>query len=118
MITGLPQGYVRFGSIAHRILVALHELGDMGQTDLNEEIDESPGAIGMQLTNLRRHGFIFIVRKASRCGTGQVTQAIYSLQRPEQVPCYRKATGAERQTRYRKAKKMQVASVFELRVVF
>jgi DNA-binding HxlR family transcriptional regulator len=117
MNPGLPQGFVRFGSIAHRILIALHELGDMRHRDLVDEMpDLSVSCIGMSLHRLMQAGLIHRVGVAAAYDTGEKTGSIYSLRPPTRHIRRHRATAAERTARYRAAQRLrQATSVFAWR---
>jgi hypothetical protein len=117
MKPGLPQGYVQFGTLAHRILVVLHELGNMRHRDLVEEMpDLLAGCISVALRRLARAGLIHRVGVASAYDTGEKTGSIYSLHPPTHYVRRRRVPGAERAARYRAAQRMrQATSVFAWR---
>lgn len=118
---GLAQGFVRFGSMAHHVLLKMHELGDMRYTDLVTEMpDEVPRAIGTAIDRLRKHKFIHRKDLATKYVTGEKTQWLYSLGPKTNKDGYkhRPATNAEKAARYRAnqaALRRRVPSVFEFR---
>src|SRR5437867_9048088 len=99
MIIGLAQGFLKFGTSAHKLLLALHELGDMRQCDLREETGIAKEQMSMLLLRLTDYRFIYRVRKASVYDTGDMTQWVYSLRHRWSVK-YKPHTPAERQGRY------------------
>lgn len=117
---GIRQGFVCFGTVAHRILVAMHQAGDMRLRDLDEELrDVAVAAISMQLTRLERYGLVHRIKKAPLYSTGDKTQWIYSLTPPARPPApYHRATTRERSARERgrrAQRAVRVPSVFDWR---
>lgn len=113
---GLPQGFVEFGTVAHRVLLALHAIGEGTQKDIEEEIAEQ--IIGISSTIYRLHiaGFIYKSGTLSKYDSGLYrTQWIYSLDKPKKVPAFRKATVSERTRKYRERKAGKIDSVFKFR---
>lgn len=115
MIIGLPQGFVRFGEMAHKILVAIHTLGPMRLRDLHEEFGNDRKAIGMMLFRLEKHGFIFPQEVIPQAVSGDKTQRVFGLQPPKYRKKYKPVSGKERQQRCRDRRKMRAASVFDFR---
>lgn len=112
---GLPNGFVPFGTVAHRVLVALLELGDLRCADLVVELaDVDQRAVGMALTRLARWGFIFKRRTVNARTKFERTQALWTL-RPCQTAPFHRITCAERCRRYHQRKRLQVPSVFAFR---
>jgi DNA-binding IclR family transcriptional regulator len=101
---GLSRGFVLIPSTAAKILCALHEHGDMTSADLAEEADCTVALASMTLTRLVRHGFCFVVDKAP---------PRYSLKRRQLR--YAPETSAQRSQRWRAAKRLRVASIWEFR---
>lgn len=116
-VTGLPQGFVQFDTVACRVLKALHALGSGTQSDIMEEAEITGWQACTAIHRLRVHGFLFKIGTRSTYETGRIdtTQWIYSLH-PRQIrQKYRKATPAERTRKYRERKAMKAASVFNFR---
>lgn len=114
MNVGLAHGFVRFGTTPHRVLVLLHELGDLGHRELVEETRADPRLVAMTLQRLAKHRFIFPAGVDAQPATGEKTQRRWSLQRRRIEP-YRPLTMAERQARYRATTRRRAPSVFEWR---
>lgn len=117
MNPGLAQGFVRFGTVAHRILLAMHEHGDMRHSELVEELDVPTGNVGMNLTRLARYRFIWPAGKVSKYETGAAkTEMLFSLVHRRCIDQkYEPASGPEKQKYYRDARRKRVASVWEFR---
>jgi len=105
MNAGLPQGFVRFGTTAHLILVHLAEVGETSQVNLQEELGFDAREVGMNLTRLRRHKFI---RKLGRldgylfeCRTQAVYTLFHSGIRADIYVGVKNKTTAERTRKYR-----------------
>lgn len=117
MRIGLPQGFVRFGTYHHRILVAMLQLGPLRHRDVVEDLGLSPGAASVALAQLADARMIHRQPPARAYDTGERTQAVWGLDRyrgPLSVRTVR-ASAAERQARYRTARRQRVASVWEFR---
>lgn len=118
---GLKQGFVKFGTIAHRILVALHRRGKASIFTwfVLEMPDLDDKAIAMTLTYLGRYGYIFNTGKVnghdSPTGVAQTRWALREVTRPR----YRRISQAKRQAKCRNAKReaqaARVPSVFQFR---
>jgi hypothetical protein len=110
---GLPQGFVRFGTLAHRILLHIHHYGPAGHDDLQQDLQDI--GISANLGRLHKHGFLFKVGRthvASGIRSGNVfglTRAHHNMHK------IKMAAPGERQARYRAAQKLKVPSVFEFR---
>lgn len=119
MNPGLGQGFVRFGTVAHDILLYLHEHGPARYTDLFEELGHSRG-VSANLRRLRKFGFIYKYDVSPLKETGERTQAVWSLSMPpgyrvRRMRDYKPLTPAERTKRYRERKKKRVSSIWEFR---
>jgi len=112
---GLAQGFVRFGTTPHRVLVLLHELGDLGHRELVEETGADPRLVAVTLQRLARFKFIFPAGVDAQPATGEKTQRRWALKRNPNLRSYRPLTVAERQARYRATTRRRVASVWEFR---
>lgn len=112
---GLPNGFVQFDTLAHRVLVALHELGDLRCTDLVDElVDVDQRHVGMALTRLARWGFIFRRRRVTARTAFERTQALWTLQACKEIQ-FRRMSCAERCRRYHARRRVQVSTVFAFR---
>lgn len=110
---GLPQGFVRFGTVAHSILLALR-FGDATMAELVEECGLSAAEVSRTLLRLKHGRFVHRHTKVSKYDTGlQRSQYLYSLKRRAAVP-YAPAAGSVRQARHTAARSMRVSSVFEI----
>jgi hypothetical protein len=112
---GIPQGFVKFGSAAHRILKHIHECGNSTPIMLQEALDLNRHHCGMVLTRLVRHGFLYRVDKAPEVVTGEKTAFIYSLTPSDRRIRYQPLSAIERSRRARQKKKIKVPSVFAFR---
>jgi hypothetical protein len=120
MNAGLANGFVRFGSTAHRILLYIHANREAGHRDFVEEFgDLLPNNIGITLTRLRRFGYIVKVRTLDPYIEKCRTQAVYRIApRPGieiQPKPYQNKSKIERSSKYRKRCKVKVPSVFQFR---
>ena len=117
MNAGLAQGFVRFNTVAHEILLLLHEFGRMRHSDFVEELGSEKAAnVSATLKRLHVFGFIHPCGKLSKyIARDARTQQVWSLEIPEKITDYKRASVRERTRRYRAAKKLQVASVFDWR---
>ena len=113
---GIPQGFIKFGSIAHWILLAVHRIGEA--MTLSEVASELPGvcprAICQTLTRLTKYGFIHRLgkRRTESCHP----EYVYSLKEGKFRP-WERDTDYERAKKYRARKAraaLRVASVFQL----
>lgn len=117
MNPGLGKGFVKFGSCAHAILLKFHELGDMDQLMLAEELPQfSFDHIGMTIFRLRDNGFIARQDRASKYQTGHSrTMWKYGLgPRPKRYDTL-PVSDVEKCARSRAAAKLRTPSVFEFR---
>lgn len=111
-VAGLPQGYVRFGSLAHQVLLALAEHGDQRQVDLVELLEAYPRYVGMALSRLSKFGFIYARRKVR--ATGERTQKLWTLE-PVEMASWRRLSVRERTRSYRARQALRAPSVFAFR---
>jgi hypothetical protein len=116
-VTGLPQGFVAFDTVACRVLKALHVLKKGTQSDIMEEAGITGWQACTAIHRLRKHGFLHKID--TRCtydvGRTEKTQWVYSLVRRGIAKKYKKATPAERTRQYRARKAMKATSVFNFR---
>jgi hypothetical protein len=114
--TGIPEGFIKFGTVAYRILTTLHKFGPMSIAMLHEEIgyeSDSINAVSTTLTRLKRHNFVKII------GTdrlpGKRSHSIYLLKHmrtPHGFESTPPVSKAERTRQYRARKKVVVNNVF------
>jgi len=117
MNPGLPQGFVKFGTLAHRVLKLIHELGNLRHMDIADELPEfEEGHIAAVLQRLRAGKYIFKQDRALKYNTGERTQWIYGLQPSKSDHHYtRISTPAERTARYReKLRARKTSSIFSV----
>jgi hypothetical protein len=115
-IIGLPQGFVRFGTLAHRVLVAIHEYGPMTVTSLKIELpDVDIRALSTILGRLEVARFVFDIGRVGQYESGERTQTKYDLQQNINRRPYKCVTHAQRSARYREKNRRRVASVFDFR---
>lgn len=117
MNPGLAQGFLRFGTLLHDILLLLYNHGDMRQKDFVEELGrDATFGIAVSLRRLEKHGFIYACGKLHKYKANDgPTQMVWSLNPPEKILECKRASARERTRRYRAKKKTQVASVFDWR---
>ncbi len=114
---GIRSGYIPFNTVAHKILIALHQAGDMTQRDLLEYIDISEysmhdiSAVLMRLLEAK-----FIYRSHKVPGIPPNTRAVwlYTLT-PTKTKKYKRKSAVERSREYRRRKALVQPSVFTFR---
>lgn len=109
--TGLKDGYVRLGTLAHRILVYVYETGPALHAELVEVMRGEVGLSG-NLSRLVRHGFLHRAGR-QRYRVGLRGGALYALDKPRVMVVDNTPTMS--QARYRSGKRLKVASVFDFR---
>lgn len=114
---GLGTGFLPFNTIAHRILLAMHEVGDMTHRDILEYIDiegYEMHSIGSVTQRLTKNKFIYRARKVP--GPPDFPRAVwlYTL-KPTKKILYQRKTGAERSRAYRAKRNVVQPSVFTFR---
>ena len=116
---GLPSKFVGFNTMAHRILVHLHQHGPSSAGVLAEDLRgtarEPLKAVSANLVRLHRGGFIFIVGR-SRVVNGTRSSYLYGL--TESRAGAERVTikdGATRSREWRAKKALKVPSVFQFR---
>jgi DNA-binding transcriptional ArsR family regulator len=117
MNPGLKQGFVRFGTAAHKILLAVHELGRATHAIILEETELEPREVGMNLTRLRECGFLVKLGRVDGYVHNCRTQAMYAIPagKLRKLPEFQNKTAQERTRKLRATKKMKVPSVFNFR---
>lgn len=118
MNAGIAQGFIRFGTLAHQILILMHETGHQSNSSLTDtligDLADPPQAIAVNLQRLLRHGFIFVVGK-DRPPVGR-SHRIYGLTPQVNILRVRKMTPQERTAKYRARRALQqTTSVFTFR---
>lgn len=113
-VAGLPQGYVRFGSLAHQVLLALAEHGDLRLVDLVELLEADPRYVGTALSRLSKFGFIYARRKARGRHQGERTQRQWTLE-PVEMASWRPRSVLERSRSKRARQALRAPSVFAFR---
>lgn len=114
MNPGLGMGFVRFGTLAHHILVLIHEEGPQTNASISAQYGEAQ-AVAANIQRLLANGFLFVVGK-DRPAVGR-SHRVYGLTKPEsQRGFLRRMTGAERSAKYRKRKPLrETNSIFNFR---
>lgn len=111
---GLKDGYVRLNTLAHRILLYVHEAGPTLHAELVEVLRGEVG-LSANLGRLVRHGFLHRAgHQAYKPGVRG--GSLFSIEKPhwrlaQTVP----TTPRSRQHRYRAGRALKVPSVFEFR---
>lgn len=110
---GLKDGFARFGTLAHRILLHIHESGPTLHADLVEAMREESG-VSVNLGRLVRHGFLHRAgRMAFRSGVR--SGYLFALKKPHSRVSLEPPPPSVGQARYRAASSLKVPSVFEFR---
>jgi transcription initiation factor IIE alpha subunit len=116
MKPGLPQGYVEFETLAHKILLALYEHDKMTHAELREYLDGEPRHLSTILQRLKATGFIYDHGKVSKYDTKLLrSQTVWSLRRRAAPHKYKPASHTERQRHYRQKLRIKVPSAFDFR---
>lgn len=111
---GLKDGYVRLNTLAHRILLYIHEAGPTLHAELVEVLRGEVG-LSANLGRLVRHGFLHRAgHQAYKPGVRG--GSLFSIEKPhwrlaQTVPAPPKVS----QDRYRAGRALKVPSVFEFR---
>lgn len=114
---GLPQGYVKFGSLACTILRTYHEYGGMSHTDLVRTVDADPRHAATIVNRLHKLGYIFKQNRAGKYNTEfNKTEWIFGLTpNPYQHYEVKIQTSASRSARYRaKLRARRANSIFNM----
>ena len=116
---GLAQGFLRFGTVYHRILMLFQEHDEVKFSLAVEMLEDTPNSVGMALTRLAALGFIFPQRTDPPTRTkGGKPEQVFGLVPVEKVKKYRNKSQRQRQRDYRARKSAQeigrVPSVFDL----
>jgi hypothetical protein len=112
MLIGLRQGFVTFGSVAHRILKQCLEDEFVNHNSLRRTIDST--AVATTLKRLVENKMLFEVGR-HRYPHVNKSCSVYALDRKSKYTPYRILTRTERTQAYRHRKQHQVASVFDWR---
>ena len=109
---GLKDGFIRFGTLAHRILRYIHDTGPAQHAELVEVMEGERG-LSANLGRLVTHGFLYRTgRQSYKPGTR--SGCVFSLEAPR-AALQPANTHVENQARYRAALKLKVPSVFDFR---
>lgn len=114
---GLYKGFVKFGTLAHKVLLQTRDAGSISYQAIVDDIGVSPNAAGMVLTRLRRNGFLFCIGRTPP-QYGKRVEWVYGLtrgRRPLELAEVAAETSTQRSRRLRQRKRMAVASVFDWR---
>jgi hypothetical protein len=114
---GLPQGFLRFGTAFHKVLLCVHGAGRDGITinGLRVELPEVEARhhLSTTISRLVKYGYIFQRDKVS--ATREKAQWVYTTHKPRNEIAYQRMTNAEKMKACRARKKMRVPSVFDFR---
>jgi hypothetical protein len=121
MNKGLSGGFVRYGTIAHFVLLTIHADGKRSLVSLRDDLVEDrddthqlSAALSAALAKLVKYGFLYVTGW-HRGGSGQ-TCAVYSLVPPSKpVKRLTPLSVRDRSRASRSARKNLTASVFEFR---
>jgi hypothetical protein len=105
--------YIRFGSLAHRILLIAKDNKYIYQSMLVEELELGTAWISKTLQGLTARKFLYKVGR-DRTPDG-VSYCLWSLTPGWKYPAGQCLTNAEKCRRWRKKKKLKVPSVFDFR---
>mgnify|MGYP001034247610 CR=1 FL=1 len=113
---GLPTGFVRFGTLAHKILLVAHRDGETSWVRLLQEFPDKSEALSTNLRRLEEHGFLHL--------TGRVREGdhrlfyVYQIERPigkRSKVWDDPLSDTERKRRYKLRRRRVPTSVFEFR---
>ena len=110
---GVAEGFVRFGTLAHRILAYIHAVGPASHAEIVEEMPEEVGVSAI-LGRLVRHGLLYRVGRQSH-KPGIRSGYVFSLSRPTAAELRPPTTARTRNLSYKAAQRLKVASVFDFR---
>lgn len=122
MNVGIASGFIRFGSLAHRILVIVHEHKRTSHRQIYTELKDqdsrlahSKTAVNTNIGRLRDNGFLYVVG-SSRGRMGR-SFALYAITRRHKgsQDYVKPMTATERTRKYRARKAVKVPSVFAFR---
>lgn len=110
---GMRQGYLRFDTLAHKILLHVYEHGPSTNCELQEALEKSSNEISAQLCVMRRYGFIYLNSPKARRSDGRLCYRFGLFEnKHRKIPVL---TPAERSRRYKERQKIKVPSVFQFR---
>jgi len=112
--TGIPEGFIKFNTVAERILKVLHRCGPLSLHTIREEMPEdSINAVSTTMTRLRKYKFIKEVGRDRLPGAR--SHGVFGLyhKRYAVIPRLPNLTKAERTRQYRaRLKALKINSVF------
>ena len=119
---GLPNGFVRFGTLAYFILKLAHEEGFVSNRIIRARLlvnpqgfDQSPSAIAANLIRLEENKFLYKVGRDRIPGSRSFALFSIDYRRGKQIPEVENLEHNERSKQYRARKKIKVNSVFNWR---
>ena len=122
MNAGLAQGFVRFGTLAHYILLLAHEEKYVSNMSIRHRLtyqtispDKSAAAVAANLQRLVKYKFLYEVGRDRVYGRRSFKLFGLYHQLGNGFKPYHNVPPAERQAAYRERKKTKVASVFQWR---
>jgi hypothetical protein len=121
MNPGIGKGFVKFGTMAHRVLTLIHASGRATLPGLHQDIVDLQGddpslyrEVGTTLDRLHHYGLIHRVGR-QRSAAGQLAY-VYALEKGGRGADWEQArSSSERCRRYREKARVRVSSVFEFR---
>lgn len=115
---GLPQGFVRFGTVAHLLLRAMHDHGPLRQSDFVRILDIPKGQVSLNIRRLRDAKMKFIYWHGKVRVDHNKVQDLWSLNyRTDKAIDHKPYTRAELSDRWRQKRSTQVASVWQFRPI-
>lgn len=114
---GIATGFIIFGTVAHKILVALYEAGDMTQPDIYDYIDigdRDTRFLSVALNRLLKAKFIYRSHKVPANPPLMRAIWLYTLT-PTKTKKYKRKTAAERTRTYRAKCALVQPTVFSFR---
>ena len=122
MNAGLAQGFVRFGTLAHFILLRAHEEKFVSNMSIRHRLmydgqgfDKSGAAVAANLQRLVRYKFLFKVGRDRVYGKRSFAVFALDYRSGNGAPRYENVPATQRTKDYRERKKHKVNSVFNWR---
>jgi hypothetical protein len=115
MNPGLRQGFVKFDTLACKILKHMYVIGDTCCVALQEDLQEPLDHVSVAVCRLVRNGFIYDLGKRGRYEVGGWTRKFYSLKKPEKVREYKALPRRKITAAYAARRKVKVPDVFNFR---